>query len=466
LSSPDSLVSSLLLQSIGRARSFLGLLAVTRPGHGRIVSLDRILLFGIRGEIMLDARFSRKGIGSKLLPFVAALGLQFAIIEPTLAQTLTTLYTFTGGNAGANPTAGLVWGNGNLYGTTSYGGKYGGGTLFAIGSAGNEAVLTPFYPDYGDTPLDAPIVGGSTYFMGLGQEFLLTASAGGHYGCGAIILATNTGYAIPVYSFSGGADGCSPMGRLVRAGGGAFYGTASGGGSSSAGTIFKIAKDGPYLQYRFSLVYTFTGGADGGAPQGTLILDKQGNLYGTTSSGGAYGVGAVFEINDAGETVLYSFKGGSDGANPTGDLLLDSKGDFYGTTSGGGASGLGTVYEVNAGGVETMFYGFAGGSDGARPAAGVIKDGNENLYGTTVYGGSGAVCNQYQPLNGCGTVFEISAQGRETVLYSFTGGADGGEPYGKLTRDEQGNLYGTASQGGDLESCSELGCGVVFELTP
>jgi uncharacterized repeat protein (TIGR03803 family) len=410
-----------------------------------------------------------KGIGPKLLTLAAVLGLLFTIIEPLGAQTLTTLYTFAGGKDGSGPTAGLVWDGGNLYGTTSYGGQYQGGTVFELASAGKKTVLSSLYPDYGEVPLDAPVVGGSTDFLGIGQEFYLTASAGGHYGCGAIVLASNTGLAMALYSFTGGVDGCSPGGRLLRAGGGAFYGTASGGGSG-AGTIFRVAKSGPYFQVNYGVVYTFTGGADGGAPEGTLIVDKQGNLYGTTNGGGAYGLGTVFEINGngAGETVLYSFKGGADGANPSGDLLRDSKGNFYGTTSGGGAYGLGTVYEVSASGVETVLHSFAGGSDGASPGAGLIKDGNENLYGTTVYGGSGTICNQYQSQIGCGTVFEVSGKGVETVLYSFTGGADGGSPLGKLARDKQGNLYGTAYQGGDIGSsdCSPIGCGVVFELTP
>jgi len=403
---------------------------------------------------MSDARFVSKNIASKMLAIVAALGFQFTMIELAPAQALSTLYTFTGGKDGANPTAGLAWSNGYLYGTTAY-------TVFGLTTTGEEIMLTEL-PSY-SFPNDPPIVGGHTYFEGLGQEFYLTAEGNG---CGAILLATNTGYAFPLYSFTGESDGCMPMGRLVRAGAGAFYGTASGGGSSNAGTIFKIAKAGPYLQYRFSLLYTFTGEADGGVPDGTLILDKQGNLYGTTSSGGAYGFGTVFEFNGSGETVLYSFKGGTDGANPTGDLLLDSKGNFYGTTSGGGIFGLGTVYELSASGAETILHNFAGGSDGASPAAGVIKDGNEILYGTTVYGGTEAVCNQYQPLNGCGIVFEIFPNGVAAVLHDFTGGADGGEPFGKLTRDQQGNLYGTTSQGGDLESCPELGCGVVFKIAP
>jgi uncharacterized repeat protein (TIGR03803 family) len=399
---------------------------------------------------------------SRIVALAIFSALCLASVQTARAQTETVLHAFTGGKDGASPAAGLVWSGGNLYGTTAYGGEYGGGTLFVTYANGNETVLATLYPAYGNTPLDAPIVGGHTYFEGLGQEFLLTASGSG---CGSIVVATNTGYAIPVYFFTG-TDGCSPMGRLVRAGGETFYGTASGGGAYGAGTIFEIAHIGVYLQYRCTLVYSFTGGADGGAPQGTLIRDQQGNLYGTTSSGGTYGFGTVFELNGAGETVLYSFQGGTDGANPTGDLLLDSKGNFYGTTSDGGTFGLGTVYKLSANGMETVVYSFAGGSDGASPAAGVIKDGNENLYGTTVYGGSDAVCNQYQPLNGCGTVFEVSAKGGETVLYSFTGGADGGEPYGKLTRDKQGNLYGTTSQGGYFGNCSELGCGLVFELTP
>jgi uncharacterized repeat protein (TIGR03803 family) len=402
-----------------------------------------------------------------LLSIVSAMCL--ASLRMAQAQTETVVYNFTGGKDGGGPMAGLVWdAHGHLYSTTSYGGQYQGGTLFALDTSGDEQVLAPFYPAYGDTPLDPPIVGGSTFFLGLGQEFLLTASGGGAHGCGAIVVGTNTGYAIEVYAFTGGADGCSPSGRLTRAGDGVFYGTAVGGGAHGAGTIFEVLKAGAYLQYTYKLVYTFTGGADGGAPEGTLIRDDQGNLYGTTNSGGANGFGTVFELNGAGETVLYSFKGGTDGANPTGDLLLDSKGNFYGTTSAGGTFGFGTVYEVSASGGETILHSFAGGSDGASPAAGVIKDGNENLYGTTAYGGSGTICEQFQSQDGCGTVFEVSPKGEETVLYSFTGGTDGWMPMGKLVHDSQNNLYGTTYMGGASENsgCAPLGCGVAFELTP
>ena len=152
-------------------------------------------------------------------------------------------------------------------------------------------------------------------------------------------------------------------------------------------------------------------------------------------------------------TTLYSFTGG-DGANPSAGLMADPAGNLYGTTADGGASGQGTVFQLDPSGNPTVLYSFTGGSDGAYPEAGVIADMAGNLYGTTYGGGAG----------GQGTVFQLTPSGTLTVLYSFTGGADGGRPGADLIADAAGNLYGTTALGGANTSCPE-GCGTVFELT-
>src|SRR5271157_3096218 len=163
--------------------------------------------------------------------------------------------------------------------------------------------------------------------------------------------------------------------------------------------------------------------------------------------------------------VLYTFTGSPDGEAPYGGLVLDAQGNLYGTTSQGGdpacTNGCGTVFKVDTTGKETVLYSFTGGTDGAIPYAGLVPDAQGNLYGTTSQGGDPACTN------GCGTVFKVDTTGKETVLYSFTGGADGAIPYAGLARDAPGNLYGTTQRGGDLLACTgpTNGCGTVFKLT-
>ncbi len=217
------------------------------------------------------------------------------------------------------------------------------------------------------------------------------------------------------------------------------------------------------------------GGGNGLAPGGGLVVDGEGNFYGTTSRGGLSSVGVVFEISPtrtggATETVLYNFTGNGsngDGANPLGDLVFDKAGNLYGVTQSGGPSNAGTVFELSPpaspGGAwtETVLHSFQGSpTDGASPMSGLMLDGTGNLYGTASQGGINAPpCN-----NGCGVVYELTqaVQGpwTESVLYMFQGYPDGGQPMSPLIMDQAGDLYGTTYIGGFI------GPGTVFELTP
>jgi uncharacterized repeat protein (TIGR03803 family) len=180
-----------------------------------------------------------------------------------------------------------------------------------------------------------------------------------------------------------------------------------------------------------------------------LIFDAQGNLYGTTYNGGASDNGTVFKLTKSGkEALIYSFTGGAGGANPEAGLIFE-QGNLYGTTAAGGASGDGVVFKVSESGRENVVYNFTGKTDGRFPYAGLIFDAQGNLYGTTAAGGA------YHN----GAVFKVSKSGKETIIYSFTGGADGGSPQPGLTFDAKGNLYGTTVSGGASNS------GVVFELS-
>ena len=214
-----------------------------------------------------------------------------------------------------------------------------------------------------------------------------------------------------------------------------------------------------------------------------MIADNGGNLYGETALGGNYsgsdcaasGCGTVFEVQPNGTKIpLYSFLGGNDGAGPICGVILDSFGDLYGTTEVGGGSGCGgvgcgTVFEISADGVESVLHTFQGGTDGDEPI-GVTMDGAGNLYGVTLQGGN---CT-FQPYQGdCGTAYKLAPDGTKTLLYNFQGGNDGLRPWAPLIIDKKGDLYGTTFAGGG-DTCRKsrapknigYGCGTVFKLTP
>jgi uncharacterized repeat protein (TIGR03803 family) len=255
---------------------------------------------------------------------------------------------------------------------------------------------------------------------------------------------------------------------LIQGADGVFYGTTAGGGAYKSGAVFKLNKAG-----KETVLYSFCPGGppcvDGEAPLAGVIQDARGNLYGTTAYGGdpscgseRAGCGVIFKLSKTGsETVLYGFKGGSDGNEPQAGVVQDAEGNLYGTTVYGGDTscnppyGCGVVFRLSKTGELAVLHSFTGGADGRYPYAGVIQDAKGNLYGTTIYGGTTG-CG-----DGCGVVFKLDKTGKkETVLHTFTGGNDGGVPWGAVIRDAEGNLYGTASQGGDNNG------GVVFELTP
>jgi uncharacterized repeat protein (TIGR03803 family) len=358
-----------------------------------------------------------------------------------LNQGETVLYSFTGQpNDGANPYAGLVDVDGILYGTTYDGGADSDGTVFEITPAGVESVLYSFAGGNDGANPQAGLV------LGTNGNFYGTTYDGGTNGDGTVFEITPAGVETVLHSFTdANGDGAHPEAGLVDVGGN-LYGTTYDGGTSGYGTVFEITPTGTV-----SILHSFTGGTDGVYPAAGL-LDVGGILYGTTYGGGTNGDGTVFEINPSTgeETVLHSFPA----TNDDGDLpeagLVDVDGILYGTTGGGGTNGNGTVFEINPStGVETVLYSFTGGNDGALPEAGLV-DVDGNLYGTTYEDG----------LDGAdGTVFEITPAGVETVLHSFTGGADGAFPFAGLV-DVNGILYGTTEYGGPDDD------GTVFQIVP
>jgi uncharacterized repeat protein (TIGR03803 family) len=320
---------------------------------------------------------------------------------------------------GAEPAAGLIFDRkGNLYGTTEYGGANNDGVVFKLTPRGKYTVLHSF------------------------------------------CARDNC------------KDGMSPQVGLVLDQQENLYGTTQYGGSYGGGVVFKVTPQG-----KETVLYSFCAQGppctDGANPLARLVFDQQGSLYGTTYRGGdqpgcgGYGCGVVFKLTLEGkETVLYSFctqANCADGAQPSAGLVSDRKGNLYGTTSGGGAYQSGVVFKLTPKRKETVLYGFCAQSncaDGALPLAGPVFDNRGNLYGTTPYGGA----------SGAGVVFKLTPKGKETVLYSFCaqGCTDGYRPFAGVVFDQKGNLYGTTQYGGFSNYPTDCykGCGVVFKLTP
>ena len=283
-----------------------------------------------------------------------------------------------------------------------------------------------------------------------------TTYFGGTNNLGTVYALAKDGTESVLHSFGSGSDGADPEAGLVADAKGNLYGTTYYGGTEDRGTVFKITPKGhETVLYSFCPDYPHC--TDGFNVGSSLILDSKGNLYGTTYAGGADSVGTVFEVTPGGtETVLYSFKGGDDGADPSAGLVADTSGNFYGTTYDGGASNLGTVFELAANGTESVLYSFKGGSDGENPVASLILDSQGNLYSTTYSGGS----------SDNGTVFKLAPDGTETVLHTFAGGSDGTSPDSSVAMDKKGNLYSSTLYGGNMAGCGGNGCGTIFRLAP
>ena len=387
----------------------------------------------------------------------------------------TVLYSFPGGLSGHGPTSGLLRDSaGNLYGTAG-GGVDDGGVVYVLHADGNETVLHFF-----GGPPDGLYPYGSLIQDSAGNLYGTTVRGGEltnvctDIGCGVVYELSPAGQETLLYTFPVGTDGSLPAAPVVLDGTGNLYGTTSeGGGLINVGTVYKINPAG-----QESILHTFTFGSDGAAPSAGLALDSMGNLYGTTGAGGndvctgLSGCGVVFEIGaDGGMSTLYAFSG-PDGAGPSSGVTLDAAGNLYGTTFHGGATtscpsaagtGCGVVYKLDAASKETVLYSFTGGTDGGNPSGGVILDPAGNIYGSTFYGGTGAC--QKVGAEGCGVIFKLNPAGQETVLYSFSGAGDGANP-NDVILDANGNLYGTTYSGGIFTgNCSSTdGCGVVFKL--
>jgi uncharacterized repeat protein (TIGR03803 family) len=291
-----------------------------------------------------------------------------------------------------------------------------------------------------------------------GNFYGTTALGGGTichagYGCGTIFEISPV-FPYPLttlYQFclagGGCADGSIPVAGLTQGPGTTLYGTTSKGGAHGLGTIFKILTASGRPATQLITLYSFDG-TNGSNPTGNLTLGSDGNFHGTTSGGGAYGQGTAFEITPGGTfTLLQSFGASSSGSNPNGGLSEGSQGIFYGTTSAGGIYGYGTVFKITPSGTLSTLKSL-GGISGATPYAGLVRATDGNFYGTTYAGGAA----------GDGTAFKITPSGKLTTLKSFNG-KNGSFPVEGLMQDTNGNLYGITSKGGTKDD------GTVFKLS-
>jgi uncharacterized repeat protein (TIGR03803 family) len=396
--------------------------------------------------------------------------------QETASPSFRVIHDFTGGKDGAYPYAGLIMDqSGNLYGTANAGGRgtcppanIGCGTVFKFMRSRSGWVFQVVYAFLGGNDGQGPY---GRVAIGPGGNLYGTTVEGGNSacpsGCGTVFSlkppATCQTKFCPstetvLYRFKGNSDGFYPTGDLAFDAAGNLYGTTIQGGSVGPGTVYELKPSkGRWTE---SILWSLTGNADGANPYSGVILDKAGNIFGTTLDGGTNNSGSVFELTHSGsgwsETTLHDFYGNSNGIFPQAGLILEKSGNLIGATSSGGLRGGGTVYSLapaKGGWKLSTLYNFPGrGQPG--PSDKLTMDAAGNLYGTT---------QGYPPAGDNGTVFKLthtSSGWKETLLHRFTGGSDGQVPYSTLVLDSSGHIYGTALLGGKYEY------GVVFEITP
>ncbi len=376
------------------------------------------------------------------------------------AQTYTEapIYSFNvTGTGGNSPVSSLVQaGDGYFYGTTYEGGSatacggYGCGTIYKLSADGSKYTVLYTFKDNGDgaQPYVAPIQASDGNFYG-------TTYGTSGTDAGSVYQLTPSGTFNTLHAFSGGTDGGFPQAMLVQGSDGNIYGTTSAGGNASdcagmgCGTIFKVTPAGA-----FSTIYTFTGGTDGGTPIGGLVEDGAGVFYGTTSTAGANSYGTVYKLSGTTVTPVYAFCTQSlctDGEAPQSTMWVGVNGDLYGSTVRGGSNGSGSVFQLTTSGTLTTIGNFCtqyGCNDGSS-TNGIFLGSDGVYYGTTLYGGSSSQ----------GSVYTVTTAGVVTPLISFVGGTDASHPNDAPMQAADGNFYGSSAGGGNY------GYGAIWKMT-
>ena len=365
-----------------------------------------------------------------------------AVPPSTHAQTFSVLHAFANQADGSRPDNLIRDAKGNFYGTTYYGGNgLGKGVVFKLDVSGKETVLYRFKGSDGNGPDGvvrdaASNLYGTTSFGGTGCP--------GQNGCGTVFKLDPNGNETVLHRFGGKGDGTFPTAGLIRDAAGNLYGTTYTGGvagscgGSGCGIVFKVDTNG-----KETVLHSFTGGADGASPYGGVIRDAAGNLYGSTQTG------SVYKLDPTGKLTVLHTLNITEGCYSSASLFRDGAGNLYGTASGCGEFGGGTVFKVAPSGKTTVLYNFTSGTDGGGPYGPVVRDKSGNIYGSTGFGGdlTSSLCNEVNNTPGCGVVFKIDAAGQYSVLHAFDG-TDGQWAYYGVIQDPAGKLYGTTAIGG------------------
>jgi len=390
--------------------------------------------------------------------FIIALSLATAT-----ASTTDVIFSFEENNGEYADTDLDVDSAGNIFGTTVIGGSHGSGTVFQLSSTPTGWTQSVLYNFTGGADGGEPYKGVTVDRQGNLYGTAVTGGSGAcEGGCGVVYRLTNSGGTWKqrvIHSFTGGDDGSGPGARVTVDRSGNIYGMTPTGGLYGLGTIYKIHRNAG--TWDFQVIHTFTGGADGSSGSAGRMLFLNGRLYGAATTGGNYGAGVVFELTPTpvGEwsfRTLYAFHGQPDGSFPYGALLRAASGKFYGTTYYGGQNGIGSVYELTPRATgewsEKVIYSFQSGSDGNSPISNLVSDANGNLFGTTSEGGLGS-----------GVIFKLTPNGSqwtESIVHAFSGSPDGGFSYNGMVVDTFGNFYGATVHGGEDDD------GCVYKFTP
>jgi uncharacterized repeat protein (TIGR03803 family) len=385
----------------------------------------------------------------------AALFLLTAILPLAHAQTFTVLHQFNSQSDGAFSEGSVIRDSaGNIFGTTTN-----PSTVFKIDSKGKESVFFNINGgNLGDFPTGSLTEDAAGNIYGIAE--------GGSGGAGVVYKLSPQAQETILFAFQGGLHNTTPKlpaGGALLGKNGNIFGAAEVGNkqtcTNGCGSIFRLDATGA-----MHFLHVFTGGADGGNPIGPLVQDAAGNLYGVTQSGGdrtcpefiftqGAGCGVVFKIARTGTfTVLHTFAGGADGAIPQGGLLLDKTGNLFGSALEGGIAENGTVYQIASDGTYTVVHRFTQ-AEGQNPNGGLVEDASGNIFGTAQLGGNQSL----------GTVFQLNPDGSVKVLHNFQGLEDGAVPFAGLFRDSAGHLYGTTVKNFLVQIVQG---GNVFEVTP
>jgi uncharacterized repeat protein (TIGR03803 family) len=405
-------------------------------------------------------------VGRRLATSLAGVGILFLFGVPAAARASTTeiIYSFGGEEDGEYLDTDVeIDSAGNLYGTSVLGGDFGGGTVWELSPMGTGWVHTVLYSFTGSADGGEPYKGVTLDSAGNLYGTAVTGGSGScEGGCGVVYKLTNSGGTWTqsvIHAFTG-ADGSGAGARVTVDRQGNLFGMTPTGGAYGLGTIYQL-RPGANGSYSFRVIHDFTGGMDGSSGSAGRMVFRGGHLFGAATTGGL-GFGTIFELVPTANggwrfRTIYSFPGAPGGSFPYGALLFDNQGRIHGTTYYGGTNGIGSIYELTRGGGGTwtgqVIYSFGTGQDGNSPISNLVSDAAGDLYGTTSEGGLGS-----------GTIFELAPNGNgtwtETLPHLFAGPPDGAFPYAGMAGDRSGVFYGATVHGGTA------GEGAIYRFTP